>query len=245
MEGFIQEALFAQALSIQLVIAVFFTGLLTSLTPCVYPMVPITAGVVGRASQSKHQALLYSFCYVLGLALVYAALGVIAAASGQLFGGVASHPFTLAGLALLCSFMGAWMLGWLHVPSLTVSWNRSQSDTTPKKNILWLKGLSLFGAGALSGLVMAPCTSPVLGMLLMFVAAKNELMLGGILMFCFALGMSALLIVAGTFSGVLASLPRSGRWMNVVKWILALLMFTAASFFSLSAARAIEFESFI
>ena len=110
MEAFIQQSLFTQNLTPALVAAVFATGLLTSFTPCVYPMLPVTVSVVGRYSRSRPQAFCYALLYVLGLAGSYAALGVLAAVSGQLFGSVASHPVVLALAALGCLLMAALML---------------------------------------------------------------------------------------------------------------------------------------
>lgn len=234
MESYIQETLFSQPLSMMLFAAVLFTGFLTSLTPCVYPMLPITVGIVGRYSRTKKQAFGCALSYVLGLALMYAGLGVLAAVSGKLFGSVASHPATLCVVGVLCLAMAAWMAGWLSLPVVTAGLNGHVRSSR-----FGVRYISLFFMGGVSGLVMAPCTSPVMGMLLMFVAAQNDLWAGGILMFGFALGMSCLLLVAGTFSGVLASLPRSGGWMNVVKVGLASLMFGAGGYLLWLAWRAV------
>lgn len=222
METFIQDALFAssagQQFSLLTVAMVFAAGLVTSLTPCIYPMLPITVSVVGSQAKGRRQGLIFSLLYVLGLALVYAVLGMLAAITGQLFGSVASHPVTLILVALFCLLMAAWIVGWLRMPSAMANTN-FQSKYAP---------LNVFVAGCLSGLVMAPCTSPVLGMLLMYVAGAGDAFWGAALMFVFAVGMSLLLLLAGTFSGLLAALPRSGNWMNATKWLMALLMVGAA-----------------
>lgn len=223
MESFIQAALFEQQFSLWAIAAVFAAGLLTSLTPCVYPMLPITVSVVGSHARGRKQSILYSLLYVFGLALVYAVLGIIAASSGMLFGTVASHPITLTLVAAFCLFMAAWMLGWVNLPmGLMVP------DSINTQKTFKFAPLNVFIAGGLSGLVMAPCTSPVLGMLLMYVAGEGDRLWAALLMFVFAFGMSALLIVAGSFSGALALLPRSGPWLNAIKWIFALLMTGAA-----------------
>ncbi|MBL4880606.1 MAG: sulfite exporter TauE/SafE family protein, partial [Oleispira sp.] len=203
MESFIQASLFEQQFSLWAIAAVFAAGLLTSLTPCVYPMIPITVSVVGSQASGRGQSILYSLLYVFGLALVYAALGVLAASSGVLFGTVASHPVTLLIVAAFCLLMAAWMLGWVRLPMGLIT-AELKSKSAP---------FNVFLAGALSGLVMAPCTSPVLGMLLMYVAGEGDRLWAALLMFVFAFGMSALLIVAGSFSGGLSMLPRSGPWL--------------------------------
>lgn len=223
MEAYIQHALLGGQLSIGLVLIVFCAGLVTSFTPCIYPMLPITVGIVGRSSNTRLQAFGHALLYVLGVALVYAALGMTAALTGQLFGSVASHPVTLALVALMLLILGLWMLDWLRLPN----WFGALEVAEGKRPRL----LALFFTGGLSGLVMAPCTSPVLGLLLMFVAARGEPVWGALLMFVFAFGMCALLIVAGTFSGLLARLPRAGRWMNGIKIGLAALILLAGGYF--------------
>lgn len=219
MESFIQASLFEQQFSLWVIATVFAAGLLTSLTPCVYPMLPITVAVVGSQAHGRTQSILYSLLYVLGLALVYAGLGVLAASSGVLFGTVASHPVTLLLVAGFCLCMAAWMLGWVRLPMGLMVPDPLASKKKPTSAVF-----NVFLAGALSGLVMAPCTSPVLGMLLMYVAGEGDRLWAALLMFVFAVGMSGLLIVAGSFSGALSMLPRSGPWLNFIKWIFATLM---------------------
>jgi len=231
METIIQSALMNGQQSIYIVLIIFATGVLTSLTPCVYPMLPITVAVIGKQARNRQQALLLSLIYVLGLALIYAGLGMLAASTGQLFGVVASHPVTLLIVAVFCLLMAMWILGWITLPnlkflSITTSAGNSIANLVPsKRKYAWL---NVFIAGCLSGLVMAPCTSPVLGMLLMYVASDGEPLWAGLLMFTFAIGMSTLLIFAGSVSGFLSALPRSGHWLNTVKWLMAIPMFGAA-----------------
>jgi len=214
MESFIQSALLADQQSLYIVAAVFAAGVLTSLTPCVYPMLPITVSVIGSQAHSQKQSVLLSGIYVLGLAAVYSTLGVLAATTGQLFGSVASHPITLTIAGSFCVLMALWMLGWLPVPMAAL--------TQP----LWFDQawINVLLAGCLSGLVMAPCTSPVLGMLLMYVATQGDAVWAALLMFAFALGMSALLVLAGSATGAMTWLPRSGRWLHLSKYFFAVLM---------------------
>lgn len=221
MESFIQASLQADQHSFGVVAAVFVTGLLTSLTPCIYPMIPVTVSVVGNQATSRRHGLTLSLMYVLGLACVYSLLGMLAATTGQLFGSVASHPVTLTTVSLFCLVMAAWILGWIRVPS---GWSMPViSSRQPVLNV--------FLSGGVSGLVMAPCTSPVLGMLLMYVAASGDAPWAAILMFVFAIGMSALLVLAGSLSGFLSMLPRSGQWLNASKWLMATLMSATALYF--------------
>jgi len=234
METIIQSALIDGQQSLYIVAIIFFTGVLTSLTPCVYPMLPITVSVIGNQAKSRLQAFLLSLVYVLGLALIYAGLGMLAASTGQLFGSVASHPATLLLVASFCFIMALWILQWITLPSLSFISKVAETANNKQGNSQYVY-LNVFIAGCLSGLVMAPCTSPVLGMLLMYVAGEGERLWAGLLMFVFAIGMSTLLVIAGSFSGFLAVLPRSGHWLNSMKWFMALPMFAAAIYLIIQA----------
>ena len=225
----IQSALMENQQSLLVVAIIFATGLMTSLTPCIYPMLPITTSIIAKQANDKKQAVFLSLAYVFGLALVYAALGMLAASTGKLFGSVASHPVTLLIVAVFCLLMALWILGWLSMPNIPFL------STMPTGITSQSPYLNVFVAGCISGLVMAPCTSPVLGMLLMYVAGEGDFLWAALLMFVFAIGMSALLVIAGSFSGFLALLPRSGHWLNTVKWIMALPMVGAAIYLTMQA----------
>jgi thiol:disulfide interchange protein DsbD len=227
METIIQSALMDGHQSLYIVVIIFFTGVITSLTPCVYPMLPITISVIGNQANNKKQAFILSLIYVVGLAIIYACLGILAASTGQLFGSVASHPVTLLIVASFCVVMALWILQWITLPRIPF-WSAAIETAHKNQGKSKYVYLNVFIAGCLSGLVMAPCTSPVLGMLLMYVAGEGEQLWAALLMFAFAVGMSTLLIVAGTFSGFLSLLPRSGPWLNTIKWLMALPMFFAA-----------------
>jgi len=234
METIIQSALMDGQQSIYVVAIIFFTGVLTSLTPCVYPMLPITVSVIGNQAKSRLQAFLLSLVYVMGLAFVYAGLGMLAASTGQLFGSVASHPVTLLLVASFCFIMALWILQWITLPSIAFI-SKVTSAANKKQGNSKFVYLNVFIAGCLSGLVMAPCTSPVLGMLLMYVAGEGERLWAALLMFTFAIGMSTLLVIAGSFSGFLSVLPRSGHWLNIIKWFMALPMFAVAIYLIIQA----------
>ncbi|WDE09053.1 sulfite exporter TauE/SafE family protein [Thalassomonas viridans] len=202
----------------------FLGGLLTSATPCVYPMIPITIGVVGGNSRgSRFTGFFNSLVYVTGLALVYGGLGVIAAATGSLFGEISTSPWGYFFVANLCLFFAVWMVGWVNVPQLGFMSHTGHTGSLGKGKI--------FLTGMASGLVAGPCTAPVLATLLTFVATSGELIYGGLLLFVFAFGLGALLILIGTFSSIAARIPKSGAWMLWTKRLLALLMLGAAEYF--------------
>jgi len=202
----------------------FIGGLLTSATPCVYPMIPITISVVGGNSRGGcFTGFINSVIYVSGLALVYGGLGVLAAATGSLFGEISTSPWGYFLVANLCLFFAVWMMGWVNLPQLGFMANTGNGASLGKGKI--------FLTGMASGLVAGPCTAPVLATLLTFVATTGELVYGGLLLFVFAFGLGALLILIGTFSSMAASLPKSGAWMLWTKRLLALLMLGAAEYF--------------
>ncbi len=213
------------SLLLSLVVA-YFGGVLASLTPCVYPMIPITAGVIGHANigGTKLRGFLLSLIYVLGMALTYAGLGVFAAATGQFFGAVNTSPWTLLLVGNIILVLGLGMLDVFQMPTIAGRFANRR---------LGLAGIFL--AGITSALVAGPCTTPVLGTLLAYTASSRSLALGGLLLFVFSLGMGALLLGVGTFSSFLAALPRSGAWMEKIKKGMGFMMLGLAQYFLIKA----------
>jgi thiol:disulfide interchange protein DsbD len=204
----------------------FFGGILASLTPCVYPMIPITAGVIGHANVggSKRRGFFLSLVFVTGMALTYAALGIFAAATGRFFGTINSSPWTFLVVGNIILLFGLAMLDAVPVPSFSGRLTSTRLGLT-----------SIFLAGVSSALVAGPCTTPVLGSLLAYTASSQSLVAGGLLLFVFSLGMGALLLGVGTFSSFLAAMPRSGPWMVTVKKIMGGLMLVVAQYFFIKA----------
>lgn len=215
--------------SVTTIVLAYLGGVLTSATPCVYPMIPITIGVIGsHASSSRLHSFLLSLVYASGLALVYGGLGVFAAAGGHFFGDVSTNPIGYFLVANLCLFFGAWMMDWIQLPPFGLHLSAASNDR-PHGGIS--KWLYTFLMGTVSGLVAAPCTAPVLATLLTYVATTGNIVYGGSLLFVFAFGLSTLLIAIGTFTGLATSLPRSGVWMAWIKKGLALVMLGAGEYF--------------
>ncbi|HEX7049711.1 MAG TPA: cytochrome c biogenesis protein CcdA [Longimicrobiales bacterium] len=216
------------------VATLFGAGVLTSLTPCIYPMIPITAGVIaGNAAHDERSAprartVMLTLTYVAGLALLYAALGLLAGLTGSLFGTVASNPWARLVTANLLLIFGLAMLDVIPVAA-------------PRRLVAWAGGLgggsypAVFLLGATSGLVAAPCGAPAFAAVLTWVATTGSATLGFIYLFVFSLGMTALLVVVGVFSGTLASLPHSGRWMVWVKRAAGLIMLAMAEYYLVQA----------
>ena len=200
--------------------AVYLGGILISFTPCVYPVAPITIGFVGAHSAgSKWKGFWLSLIYVLGMAVTYTLLGGIAALSGKLFGQIQTNPWTYFLLANVCILMGLSQLGALSLP-----WQMPRYFAKLQHREKTTGAWGSFLVGVVSRLVGGPCTAPVLATLLSYVASRQNVILGMSLLFVFSLGMGTLLILLGTFAGLLSSLPKSGPWLarisHLAGWIL-------------------------
>jgi len=212
--------------SMAAIFVVFAAGVLTSFTPCVYPMIPVTVTYIGTASQgNRRRAVILSVVYVAGLALVYASLGVIVAMLGKPFGSFTRNPWIYGGVGLLLLMFAMFMLGWINIPIPGFA-GRMQSEGTRRGGLL---GALLIGLA--SGFVAAPCTAPVLATLLVYVARTRDVVWGGFLLLVFALGLGLLLMVLGIFSGLLTAIPKAGAWMNRIKIVFAVGMILVAGYF--------------
>jgi cytochrome c-type biogenesis protein len=208
----------------------FIAGVLTSLTPCIYPMIPITAAIVGgssvgSATRPRARTVVLTLAYVIGLAMAYASLGLFAGLSGTIFGSVSTNPwlyFVMANLLVLASLA---MLDVIPVRLPTALLTRAATAGEGGK----VSGALIMGAA--SGLVAAPCSAPVMAAVLTWVSATKSGVLGFIYLFVFSLGMCTLLVVVGLFSGILARLPRAGEWMVWVKRLFALIMLGVAEYY--------------
>jgi cytochrome c-type biogenesis protein len=209
----------------------FGAGLVTSLTPCVYPMIPITAGVIAGTAGSdapRGRVVLLTLTYAAGLALLYATLGLVAGMSGTLFGTVSASPWARLAIANLLLIFGLAMLDVFPV-------------RVPHRLQAWAAGLgggsypAVFLLGATSGIVAAPCGAPAFAAVLTFVATTGSAALGFLYLLVFSLGMTALLVFVGIFSGALARLPRSGRWMIWIKRIAGAILIVMAEYYLVSA----------
>jgi len=204
----------------------FVAGLATSLTPCIYPMIPITAGLLGAggAGQGRARTALHTGCYVLGLALVYAILGLIAGLTGTLFGTISSNPWAYFAIGNLLLLAALAMLDVIPVAA-------------PTRIVQWagrLGGGSAGGAfllGATSGLVAAPCGAPAFAAALTWVATTRSAVWGFTYLFVFSLGMTAVLVAVGLAAGSLAALPRAGQWMTWIKRAGAVVMLAMAEYY--------------
>jgi thiol:disulfide interchange protein DsbD len=211
--------------------AAFAGGVLTSLTPCVYPLIPITVSIFGaRRAGSRRQAILLSALYVLGIAVMYSALGVGAALTGKAFGSVMQNPWVMGAVALVFASMAASMFGAFEL----------QLPASLQARLSGVGGAGYAGAlamGLVAGVIAAPCTGPVLAAALAFVATKGSVAFGLGIMFAYALGLGLLFFLIGAFS---VSLPKSGAWMDTVKSVFGVALLAAAGVFLKDALPALK-----
>lgn len=222
----------------------FVAGVLISFTPCVYPIIPIQLGFIGAATatagrdagrkiatgRTSLRGFLLSLLFVTGMSVVYAALGAFAALTKTIFGIWAASPWTYLLVANVVLILALSMLDVFQFPTpqFLTRWNPTHKG----------KGyLSALLIGAASGLVVGPCTAPALGAALTYVGSQGNVVFGASVLFVFALGMGMLMIALGTFSGALASLPRSGPWMVRVKKAFGALMILMAEYLFIQAGQ--------
>ncbi len=216
-----------------LLLLVFGAGVLASLTPCVYPLIPITIGVLGaREASTRREGFLLSLSYVGGIVATYSVLGVVAASVGGVFGGFLQNLWLQAAIALLFVVLA---LGCLGVYSF-------QLPEGLQKRLHEVGGAGHGGAfamGLVAGLIAAPCVGPVVAGILLYVAEQGDLVLGWLLLTVFAVGMGLLFLVLGTFSSLLHRLPRSGGWMEAVKMVFGAVFLGLALYYLRLAVPAI------
>lgn len=213
----------------------FAAGVLTSLTPCIYPMIPITAAIVGGTASGeaprRWRTVALTMAYVLGLSIVYSALGLFAGLTGTLFGTISSNPWLYFGMANLLLFAALAMLD--VIPVRLPAAFTARAATTGEGGRLG----GAFLMGSASGLVAAPCSAPVMAAVLTWVSRTRNPVLGFTYLFSFSLGMCALLVVVGLSSGVVSRLPRAGVWMLWVKQFFALAMIGVAEYYLIKAGQ--------
>lgn len=196
-------------------LVVFLAGLGASLTPCVYPMIPITMAIIGTKDSGRARGFLLSLSLVLGMAVTYTALGVFAAMSGATLGSFAQKPAFLIPVSILFALFALSLFGLFEIDLPQGLKAKLQGDS-PRKG---------FGGAFIMGLVLgplaAPCVGPIVASILVGIAQKGQVFLGGLQLFVFALGMGVLFLLVGTFS---AGLPRSGDWLTKLKYLMGVIV---------------------
>ena len=222
----------------------YLGGILSSLTPCVYPMIPITISAMGGTA-SKDRTIqahrwrdlaIRGLVYVSGMSVVYAFLGVMAGLTGKVFGTLTQSGGWYLALGVIYALGALVMLD--LVPFDPMAWwdriakplrpaaHHAHSATTHREVTL----LGAFTLGASSGFIASPCTTPVLTAILAFIANTQSVGMGLALMLGFSLGIGTLLLGIAFFTGAFQYLPRSGSWMEKVKTFSGLLLFAVSHY---------------
>ena len=223
-ENIIAKYLAANGILLTFVL-IFLGGLALNLTPCVYPMIPLTVSYFGNQKAEKASVILgRAVAYVVGISITYSSLGVTAAMTGKILGSTLQSPWVLAGISAVLVILSFSMFGLYEIQAPAWLLNRIASTNTQG----WLGAL---GMGLVFGIVAAPCVDPFSIGLLTFVAAKANPFLGFIMFFTLSLGLGFPYVWLGFFSTELQRLPKSGMWMVWVKKIFGLILFGMPLYF--------------
>ncbi len=206
----------------------FGFGLLLSLTPCVFPMIPILSGIIVGSGRDGHgvshaRGFALSLAYVLGMAVTYAAAGIAAGLSGTLLSVALQNQWVLGGFALIFVALSFSMFGFYELQLPTFLQSKVSEEAAH------LKGGSLPGVavmGALSAIIVGPCVAAPLAGALLYIGQTGDALLGGMALFCMALGMGVPLLAVGLSAGTL--LPKSGAWMEAVKKAFGVILLATA-----------------
>ncbi len=205
-------------------------GVLTSFTPCIFPIIPIIVGFIGaRPVQSRTAAFLLSLAYVVGMSLTFAVLGGLFAFAGNmlLFSNVQNSPYSYLVVGNVILIMALWIMDIITIPL----------PALPGPRITGKGYLPSFLLGATSGLIAAPCTAAILGVILLYVGQSRNVLFGTTLLFTYGLGLGAVLIIAGTFTGFVTVLMKSGKFSLVVKKVFGIALLLLAEYFFFQAGK--------
>ncbi len=207
----------------------FFGGLLASLTPCVYPLIPISTGyIIGTAQNSRSRGFFLSLFYVTGIAITYSSLGILAVLTGRLFGEFSVNPVVnlIAGILILIFGISMFdLFNFNFTLNLKLPVHRKRS---------YFLALLL---GLVSGFMISPCLTPILGSILAYLSTTKNVFYGGFLLLSFSYGMGLIFILIGTFGAGITGLPKPGRWMVIVKKVCAAALVLAGLYFIFTALR--------
>jgi thiol:disulfide interchange protein DsbD len=206
-------------------IVIFFIGLALNLTPCVYPMISVTVSIFGGQTDTNMTRVFFkALTYVLGIATMYSILGVIAALSGGLFGGILQSSFVLAGIGVLLLALALSMFGLYEIQM--PYWLTSKLGGQNASGFI-----GVYVSGLVVGIFAAPCIGPPIIALLAFVGSKGDPVFGFWSFFILSMGLGFPYLILGTFSGLLQKLPKSGVWMVWVKKVFGVVLIGVGGFY--------------
>ncbi len=212
----------------QLAISCVGAGILASLTPCVYPVMPLVIGYIGTSAQNWRETVFYSLGFYLGLVGVYTSLGLLAGVASKALWQWAGNPYVYLVLGVVCFFGALHYWKVIQLPSVSFS-QKIEEELT-------FLGSLILGAGA--GIMATACTSPMVFTILTYIAG-HEIgpILGGLYLFLFASGMGLVYLVVGILVGVFKIRPKPGRWMSAVYDLFAWMLFGLGVYFVFKAGR--------
>jgi len=221
------QAAFAGRGRLAVVVLAFLGGLGLALTPCVYPLIPITISLIGATATGRRtDALVRSLVYVFGISVTYSVVGVVAAATGGVFGAWLQRPAVYLALAAIFAVLAGAMLDLYQIGLTSQRLARLQAGLRGKGGLagIWFIGL-------LSGAAATACIAPVIIGALTYVMQSHDMLLGWLVFFAMAWGMGAPLVVLGTFAGLVRALPKSGQWMVAVKRAFSVALLAVAVYY--------------
>jgi thiol:disulfide interchange protein DsbD len=208
-----------------ILLIVYLFGFLTAFTPCVFPMIPITMGILGFSDSSgRWKGFTIGLSYSLGLSLTYALVGVVVAMTGGFIGQALTNPFVIWGIFAFYVITALSMAGLFPMKApLAVQNSFSKIEN---KGII-----GAFIAGSLGGIIASPCVGPAVAAVLAYVAQSGKPMFGFFTLFAFGMGLGSLFILIGTFYGEINARLKPGKWLGYVKYVLAALILAGAFLF--------------
>jgi len=205
-------------------LGIFAVGIALNLTPCIYPLIPITVSYFGgRSTRGQRNLVIHGACYIGGLAITNSVLGVTAALSGGLLGSLLQHPIVLALVAAVLIFFASSLFGFWEI---RLPYKVSQAASKSYSGYF-----GSFFMGMTLGVVASACIGPFILGLLTWVATIGSIWIGFLIFFVLSLGLGLPLFLLALFSGQLAKLPRSGEWMLWVKKLLGWILVGMAAYF--------------
>lgn len=205
-------------------VLVFLGGLALNLTPCVFPIIPITVSYFGNQSDGRmSKTAMLAVLYLLGMATMYSTLGLVAALTGSLFGSALQNPFVLAVVALVMVGLSLSMFGLYEI---RVPMKLAGVAGTAKSG-----AAGSFFMGLTVGIVAAPCIGPFVLGLLTFVGERGSPVLGFFLFFTLAVGLGLPYVFLAMASGSMSKLPKSGEWMEWVRRLFGIVLLAMAVYF--------------
>jgi len=216
---------------------VFLGGLALNLTPCVYPLIPITIGYFGGQSEgSTSKLFLMGLLFLIGMAVTYSVIGVVTALTGSVFGSLLQNTFVILGIVLIFIILSLSMFG-VYEFKLPDSWVQKVGGARQGYFGAFFMGLTM-------GIVAAPCIGPFVIGLVTYVAAKGDPYFGFLLFFVLAVGLGFPYLFLAVFSGKIKQLPRAGEWMDGVKHVFGFILIGMAIYFLLPLLSA-SFRGYI